>query len=181
MKKITICYLEKKLEIMSPKKLSLLVKEISNKFLLTSIMASSELVIYYKDPKKIILKNDNDYNTFLRSIQKILYVDVDKNNKLSKNSLENVKNENENEKKQINRHYGIKCDGCNAFPIVGNRYKCMVCESFNYCENCEEKYANEHSHPFLKITSEKMNSFLYKMFIRQNPKFEKIENDEETY
>ena len=48
-------------------------------------------------------------------------------------------------------HFSIVCNGCGAFPIIGNRFKCTVCENFNYCENCEEKFGNEHQHPFLKI------------------------------
>jgi len=43
------------------------------------------------------------------------------------------------------------CDGCGMDPIVGPRYKCTVCDDFDYCEACEEKFRNEHKHPFLKI------------------------------
>ena len=43
------------------------------------------------------------------------------------------------------------CDGCGMDPIVGARYKCTVCDDFDYCEACEEKFRNEHKHPFLKI------------------------------
>jgi len=48
-------------------------------------------------------------------------------------------------------HSSVTCDGCHTNPIVGNRYKCTVCEDFDYCETCEEKYAEVHKHPFLKI------------------------------
>jgi hypothetical protein len=48
-------------------------------------------------------------------------------------------------------HHGYICDGCNMEPIIGNRYKCTVCDDFDYCEACEEKFKNEHRHPFLKI------------------------------
>lgn len=48
-------------------------------------------------------------------------------------------------------HAKVTCDGCGANPIVGNRYKCTVCENFDYCESCEEKYSDSHKHPFLKI------------------------------
>jgi len=46
----------------------------------------------------------------------------------------------------------VTCDGCNAYPIVGYRYKCAVCENFDYCEKCEATI--EHNHPFLKIKDE---------------------------
>lgn len=43
------------------------------------------------------------------------------------------------------------CDGCGMDPIVGARYKCTICDDFDYCEACEEKFRKEHKHPFLKI------------------------------
>ena len=48
-------------------------------------------------------------------------------------------------------HFGIQCDGCKCFPIIGKRYKCMVCPDFDYCEKCEEKNRIEHNHPFIEI------------------------------
>lgn len=48
-----------------------------------------------------------------------------------------------------NVHYRVICDGCGTNPIVGVRYKCSVCEDFDYCETCEQRV--EHPHPFLKI------------------------------
>lgn len=37
-------------------------------------------------------------------------------------------------------HKLVICDGCEVFPLVGIRYKCAVCEDFDYCETCEEKH-----------------------------------------
>ena len=51
--------------------------------------------------------------------------------------------------KPVHAHY--ICDGCNKGPIVGIRYKCTVCPDFDYCEECEKKFAEQHGHPFLKI------------------------------
>lgn len=48
-------------------------------------------------------------------------------------------------------HSTVSCDGCGKFPIIGIRYKCAVCKNFDYCEKCEEKYSEEHKHPFIKI------------------------------
>jgi len=50
-------------------------------------------------------------------------------------------------------HQRVICDGCQAAPIVGIRYKCSVCEDFDYCEKCEQNI--EHPHPFLKIKDPK--------------------------
>jgi hypothetical protein len=46
-------------------------------------------------------------------------------------------------------HSTVACDGCDVSPIVGIRYKCIVCKNFDYCEVCEENLNHEHS--FIKI------------------------------
>ena len=48
-------------------------------------------------------------------------------------------------------HHGYICDGCQMEPIIGNRYKCTICDDFDYCDACEEKFRDQHKHPFLKI------------------------------
>ena len=59
-------------------------------------------------------------------------------------------------------HFGVKCDGCGAFPIVGCRFKCAVCDDFDFCETCEQKLSEKHNHPFLKIYEPKMNPIFFK-------------------
>ncbi len=61
-------------------------------------------------------------------------------------------------------HFGVKCDGCGSFPIIGCRFKCAVCNNFDYCEQCEKKFSEKHNHPFLKIYEPKMNPFYFKCF-----------------
>ncbi len=46
-------------------------------------------------------------------------------------------------------HERVTCDGCQKFPIIGNRYKCIICHDFDFCEECESK--GTHPHAFLKI------------------------------
>lgn len=46
-------------------------------------------------------------------------------------------------------HQSVCCDGCEANPVTGIRYKCSVCPDFDLCEKCEA--SNTHGHPFLKI------------------------------
>lgn len=48
-------------------------------------------------------------------------------------------------------HRGVTCDNCKACPIQGNRFKCMACENFNLCDDCE-KLPNVHNdnHVFAK-------------------------------
>jgi len=48
-------------------------------------------------------------------------------------------------------HHGYVCDGCGEDPIVGIRYKCAICDDFDFCEDCEENKV--HGHVFLKIRS----------------------------
>ena len=60
--------------------------------------------------------------------------------------------ENKNEEKV---HEGIYCSECKD-NVVGIRYKCVVCEDFNYCEKCEAKFKEKHGHPMLKINKPEM-------------------------
>ena len=46
-------------------------------------------------------------------------------------------------------HEHVRCDGCQRKPIIGTRYKCVICHDFDFCEECEAK--DTHPHPFLKI------------------------------
>ena len=47
-------------------------------------------------------------------------------------------------------HEGVTCNGCKTNPIRGTRYKCKICENFNYCENCF--YVKKtHRHSFNRI------------------------------
>jgi hypothetical protein len=50
-------------------------------------------------------------------------------------------------------HENLICDGCDVYPIVGTRYKCSVCENFDYCSRCEELL--DHDHAFIKIKDPK--------------------------
>lgn len=52
---------------------------------------------------------------------------------------------------------GVSCDGCEEFPMVGLRYKCAVCDNFDFCESCERSL--NHPHPFIKLKTPN-NSFI---------------------
>jgi len=52
-------------------------------------------------------------------------------------------------------HRGFICDGCNQGPIIGHRFKCVVCEDFDYCSTCEDELHMTHPHPMLKIRQPK--------------------------
>ena len=60
------------------------------------------------------------------------------------------------------QHSGIKCKGCGMNPIKGSRFKCSICDDFDYCEACEEKLAEKHGHPFMKIYNAEMAPKFFK-------------------
>ena len=73
-----------------------------------------------------------------------------------------IKTENKNNLAEKLVHFGVKCDGCGTFPIIGCRFKCAVCDDFDFCEECEKKLGEEHNHPFLKIYDPKMTPISFK-------------------
>ena len=48
-------------------------------------------------------------------------------------------------------HPGVTCDGCEG-PVVGCRYKCMVCPDYDLCERCEAKGLHK-DHNMMRLSS----------------------------
>lgn len=49
-------------------------------------------------------------------------------------------------------HRNVRCDGCNVHPIVGDRYKCTVCNNYDLCSKCEATPGvHPAEHALLKI------------------------------
>merc|ERR1712173_47784 len=49
-------------------------------------------------------------------------------------------------------HHGVTGDGCDKAPIVGFRYKCVVCDDYDLCAACEK--ARKHpGHNMMRISS----------------------------
>mmetsp|Transcript_10030 Transcript_10030/g.11416 ORF Transcript_10030/g.11416 Transcript_10030/m.11416 type:complete len:113 (+) Transcript_10030:948-1286(+) len=65
----------------------------------------------------------------------------------------------ENKFKQV-IHRNVTCDNCQASPILGVRYRCVVCEDYDLCSKCECE--DIHKHPMLKISNPKK----YKEFLK---------------
>lgn len=80
-----------------------------------------------------------------------------------------AKTKKEEKKKQI-VHNEYICDGCDAEPIIGIRYKCTVCEDFDYCEKCEKILGLQHGHPLLKIRDPKYAPLYFKCSLQKNEK-----------
>ncbi|XP_054644739.1 E3 ubiquitin-protein ligase HERC2 isoform X2 [Dunckerocampus dactyliophorus] len=48
-------------------------------------------------------------------------------------------------------HPGVRCDGCQMFPINGARFKCRNCDNFDFCENCFKTRKHNTRHSFGRI------------------------------
>ncbi|CAG01384.1 unnamed protein product, partial [Tetraodon nigroviridis] len=48
-------------------------------------------------------------------------------------------------------HPGVRCDGCQMFPINGARFKCRNCDDFDFCENCFKTRKHNPRHSFGRI------------------------------
>jgi len=48
-------------------------------------------------------------------------------------------------------HPGVVCDGCER-PVVGSRYKCLVCQDYDLCKPCENKGLHP-GHNMVRMTS----------------------------
>lgn len=73
-------------------------------------------------------------------------------------------------------HHGIKCDICGMGSIHGYRYKCAVCDEFNFCEDCEEKHGPKHGHPLIKITWSRMKDKFDENYLKLNS-YESLNNN----
>ena len=79
------------------------------------------------------------------------------------NSTKNAEKVEKKEEKIMNKivHFGVKCDQCKKYPIVGVRYKCSVCHNFDYCEDCEKKFSRTHKHAFFKINDPSQRALIF--------------------
>jgi hypothetical protein len=56
------------------------------------------------------------------------------------------------EEVHLDIHYGVICDGCDSFPLVGARFKCQSCPDYDLCEGCVAKGVHaDTKHNFTKI------------------------------
>merc|ERR1712012_877575 len=46
-------------------------------------------------------------------------------------------------------HHGVVCDGCDG-PVVGPRYKCLVCPDYDLCATCEARGLHAH-HKMIRL------------------------------
>ena len=127
---------------------------------------------------------NNFFKKFIDSIPQFQEMIKDKINNNQNNNNQNNNNQNNNNQNNNNQnnkntdkkpvHYCVRCDGCNCFPIRGIRYKCAVCNNFDYCEDCEEKFCEVHQHPFIKINKPELAPKKIQVILPENmPEFKK--------
>ena len=92
---------------------------------------------------------------FLQEIQSMIADEVKSHiqSELSKSQLNisGVAPQKEENQKAI--HKNFICDGCQADPIIGIRYKCSVRPDYDLCEKCEAN--TETPYPMIKIREPK--------------------------
>ena len=49
------------------------------------------------------------------------------------------------------KHKDVICNKCGK-EIIGDRFKCLQCQNFNLCENCEKNYNHDIRHIMIAIT-----------------------------
>lgn len=59
------------------------------------------------------------------------------------------------------RHIDVTCDGCQTYPVIGKRFKCLICRDFDLCQACEAK--NDHAHPMIRCIEQNNHHVLNKV------------------
>merc|ERR1712173_365800 len=87
--------------------------------------------------------------------------------------IKSEKKTEEDSSKASTIHPGVVCDACEKTPIVGNRYKCVVCDDFDLCGSCEA--AGHHpGHGMIRISNQE-NHFPHRLFKRIHKMQERAE------
>lgn len=88
-------------------------------------------------------------NKFFKNLQQILSNEVSKvcTSQYQKLLIEHLEKKKADQAKVV--HNTFVCDGCNADPIIGIRYKCTVRPNYDLCEKCEARI--QPPYPMLKI------------------------------
>ena len=130
------------------------VKEDNNRLKCTKCgeIISLEKTIFINFLK--FFSNQNDMLNELKSQIELIIKENEKNKVEIQIFFKNINKINDPNIPDCNTiHSGIKCMKCLKEPIVGYRYKCLICPDYNLCQKCEEKnLINEfHSHDFIKF------------------------------
>ena len=92
MKKIKLIFFDEKVDIVQPRDFSSLKDEIKDKYLL-NLTDISELLIFYQNPEKHYITNNEEYKSFLTSGQDKIFLDIKNDSQLYLRTLESIKME----------------------------------------------------------------------------------------
>ena len=130
------------------------LQESSNLNIISNIFSPNNKI---DSEKEIILKSNEDEDEIkanLRSLicEKMQSMENNIINELCQKVQNNVLSNKTNDKKYFNiKHQNIKCNNCGMNNIIGVRYKCIHCENYNLCQNCELKDCHDIDHILIKI------------------------------
>jgi hypothetical protein len=68
------------------------------------------------------------------------------------------------------QHTGVQCDTCDVSPIVGARYKCMVCDDFDLCAVCHDGKKHDE-HAMVRIADANDHSWRSMFHHRRGPRW----------
>merc|ERR1711892_40380 len=88
-------------------------------------------------------------------------------------SMKKPENTGNDSTEESHIHAGVTCDVCEKTPIIGSRYKCVVCPDFDLCGSCEA--AGRHPcHNMMRISNPEM-AFPQRLFKRIHKMQERAE------
>ena len=118
MEKINLNFFGEQVSIDSPKDLTMLRKNISEKYSLSSSDAAEIMLFYIKDSKKIYITNENDFNNFKNFKISTIFLDVNKNSKLYLDNISQLKDEKKDKKQEIKEESNKESKGNEKQEII---------------------------------------------------------------
>jgi len=111
-----------------------------------------EIVNYGTPPVRVVMSVTRDDSISLDQMGQSIMIDK------KENPVEVVKEEKMDVVNPATVHKDIRCNICLVHPVVGIRYKCIVCNDFDLCASCEAKELHDPTHSLLKMKVAKKES-----------------------
>ena len=127
-----------------------LIQESSNLNYISNNLASNNKI---EPEKEINIKSNEDEDEIKTNLRSMISEKLQSmENIIIEEVCQKVQNSNIPHKKRNKiKHNGVSCDNCGMKDIIGVRYKCIQCENYNLCQNCEIKNCHDINHIFIKI------------------------------